>query len=199
MVFHWSLSDYKSPQVSRTLLSILVNLNSSIVWMVCTCILISNSFSLFTNPSVTVPCTLIVIGITVTFMFHDFFSSHFSPSFNFTQWPAKMAKSLIRQVICFSLTITKSGCLLSKSQRILCILFSRMDSRLCIYHLFMWSNLNFWHSSQLITFLTQSCLLSNSLHAIMLHSLIMWLTISSLSPYNLHLLFCWVLSILTLI
>ena len=36
MVFHWSLSDSKSPQVSRTLLSILAVLNNAVVWMVST-------------------------------------------------------------------------------------------------------------------------------------------------------------------
>ena len=36
MVFHWSLSDSKSPYVSRTLLSILADLNDAIVWMVST-------------------------------------------------------------------------------------------------------------------------------------------------------------------
>ena len=34
MVFHWSLSDNKSPQVSRTLLSILADLKNAVVWMV---------------------------------------------------------------------------------------------------------------------------------------------------------------------
>ena len=34
MIFHWSLSDNKSPQVSRTILSILANLNNTVVWMV---------------------------------------------------------------------------------------------------------------------------------------------------------------------
>ena len=34
MVFHWSLSDSKSPQVSRTLLSILADLNNAVVWMI---------------------------------------------------------------------------------------------------------------------------------------------------------------------
>ena len=33
-VFHWSLSDSKSPQVSRTLLCILAVLNNVVVWMV---------------------------------------------------------------------------------------------------------------------------------------------------------------------
>ena len=36
MVFHWNLSDSKSPQVSRTLLSILGDLNNAVVWMVST-------------------------------------------------------------------------------------------------------------------------------------------------------------------
>ena len=35
MVFHWSLSDSKSPYVSRTLLSILANLNNAAVRIVC--------------------------------------------------------------------------------------------------------------------------------------------------------------------
>ena len=36
MVFHWSLSDSKSPQVSRTLLSILAFLNNVVVLIVST-------------------------------------------------------------------------------------------------------------------------------------------------------------------
>ena len=36
MVFHWSVSDSKSPQVSRTLLSIRADLNNAVVWMVST-------------------------------------------------------------------------------------------------------------------------------------------------------------------
>ena len=36
MVFHWSLSDSKSPQVSRILLSILAVFNNAVVWMVST-------------------------------------------------------------------------------------------------------------------------------------------------------------------
>ena len=60
-IFNWSLSDSKSPQVSRTLLSILANFNSVVVWMVSTYIFISNSSSLFTNPSVTVVCTPLTI------------------------------------------------------------------------------------------------------------------------------------------
>ena len=42
-----SLSDSKSPQVSRTLLSILTVLNNAVVWMVSYCPLISKSSCLF--------------------------------------------------------------------------------------------------------------------------------------------------------
>ena len=55
MVFHWSLSDNKSPQVSRTLLSILAILNNAVVWMVSTRPPTSKSSSPFSNPLVTVP------------------------------------------------------------------------------------------------------------------------------------------------
>ena len=72
MVFHWSLSDRKSPQVSKTLLSIMADLNNAIVCMVSTRQFISK----FSNPCnklfVTIPSALITIGITVTYMFHSF-------------------------------------------------------------------------------------------------------------------------------
>ena len=92
MVFHWSLSDSKSPQVSRTLLSILAVFNNAVVWMVSTQSLTSKSSRPFNNPLVTVPKAPITIGIIVTFMFHNFFFnslarsrylSLFSHSFSF--------------------------------------------------------------------------------------------------------------------
>ena len=91
MVSHWSLSDSKSPQVYRTLLGILANLSNAVVYMVFTCPLISNSSSPFINPLVIVPSMSVTIGITITFMFHSFFSSparsqylfFFSLSFSF--------------------------------------------------------------------------------------------------------------------
>ena len=73
MVFHESLSDSKSPQVSRTLLSILAVLNNVVAWMVPTRPPTSKSSSSFNNPLVTVPKAPITIGIIVTFMFHIFF------------------------------------------------------------------------------------------------------------------------------
>ena len=72
MVFHWSLSDNKSPQVSRTLLSILAVVNNAVVWMVSTRSPTSKSSSPFSNPLVAVPNAPITIGIIVTCMFHSF-------------------------------------------------------------------------------------------------------------------------------
>ena len=77
--------------------------------------------------------------------------------------------------------------------------FSRTDAGLSVYHLFVWSNLNFLYNSQRITLPTQSCLVLYSFCTNLLHSLIMWLIVSSLSPHSLHLLFCCFLSILALI
>ena len=84
MDFHWSVSDSKSPQISRTLLSILAVLNYIVVWMVYTRPPASKSSSPFNNPLVTVPKEPITIGIIVTFMFHSLFFFFFQlPSFHF--------------------------------------------------------------------------------------------------------------------
>ena len=105
------------------------------------------------------------------------------------------------------LIIIKSGRLaefrwsvyMSKPQRSLCVSFSGTDAGLCIYHLFVGSNFHFLHSSQWISLPTQSSLVIYSFSANLLNSLINGLIVSSLSPHNLHLLFCCVLSILALI
>ena len=109
MVFHWSLSDSKSPQVSRTLLSILVVLNNVVVWMFSTRPLTSKSSSPFSNPLVTVSNAPITIGIIVTFMFHSFFNSlarskylsFFSLSSNFILWSAGTANLTILHILFF--------------------------------------------------------------------------------------------------
>ena len=109
MVFHWSLSDSKSPQVSGTLLSILAVLNNAVVWMFSTRSPTSKSSSHFSNPLVTVPKAPITIGIFVTCMFHSFFNSlarsrylsFFSHSFSFTLQSAGTGKSTILQVLFF--------------------------------------------------------------------------------------------------
>ena len=118
MIFHWSLSDSKSPQVSRTLLSIVHYLNNAVVWLVSTHHLISKFFSPCHNPLVTVPITRETISITVASMFHRFY-----------QFPSKIQLlifllaffqlySVFRQdskvhnsCVLFFLTIIRSGCL----------------------------------------------------------------------------------------
>ena len=72
MVFHWSLSDCKSPQVSRTRLRILAVLSSAVVWIVSTRPPTSKSSRPFNNPLVIMPNAPITIGTIVTFMFHIF-------------------------------------------------------------------------------------------------------------------------------
>ena len=110
MVFHWSLSDSKTPQVSRTPLSILTVLNDVVVWMVSTHQPTSKSSCPFINPLVTVSNTPITI---VTSVFHSFFNSlarsrylsFFSHSFSFILWSAGTAKSTILHVPVFLLLI----------------------------------------------------------------------------------------------
>ena len=69
MVFYWSLIDNKSSQVFRTLLSILVDLDDVIVWMISTCPSISNTSSPLTKPFGIFPSAPVIIGITVTITF----------------------------------------------------------------------------------------------------------------------------------
>ena len=111
MVFHWSLSDSKSPQVSRTRLSILAILSNAVVWIVSTRPVTSKFSRPFNNPLVTVPNALITIGTIITFMFHSFFISlarsrylsFFSLSFRFILWSAGTARPTILQILVFLL------------------------------------------------------------------------------------------------
>ena len=157
MVFPWCLSDSKSPRVSRTLHRILDVLSNAVVWIVSTRPPTSKSSRPFNNPLVIVPKAPITIGTIVTFMFHSFFNSlarsrylsFFSLSFRFILWSAGTAKSIILQILFFLLIIMRSGflagirwsvCIL-KSHRSLCESFSRTGAGLCIYHLFVRSNI----------------------------------------------------------
>ena len=188
MVFHWSLSDSKSPQVSRTLLSILAVLNNVVVWMFSIRPPTSKSSRPFNNHLVTVPKAPITIGIIITFMFHSFFNSlarskylsFFSHSFSFILWSAGTAKSTILQILSFFFIIIRSGLLaeirwsvcVSKSHRSFRVSFSRTGAGLWIYHLLVWSNLSFLHISQWITLPSQLCLVLYSFCANLLHLLI---------------------------
>ena len=108
MVFHRSQSDSKSPQISRTFLSIQANFNIAVIWMVLIHSLIFNFSSPLSKPLRVVPSTPITTGITVTLMFHSFldsparskYLSYFSLSLIFhcvSRWDGKihnMASSL---------------------------------------------------------------------------------------------------------
>ena len=215
MVIYWGLSDSKSSQVSRTLLSILSVLNNDVGWLVSLRPLISKSSSPFNNPLVTVPRIPITIGISAILIFHSFFNSlarsrHLSFFFTFFQFyfvvsrnrkVRNFASSLFLLMIIRSdrLTEIRWSVCMSKSHWSLCISFSRTVSGLYIYYLFVWLNFNFLHNSQWTTLPTQSCLVLYSFCANLLHSLIMWLMVSSLWLHYIHLLFYCVLSILALI
>ena len=71
IVFHRSLSDSKSPQVSRTFLSILTVLSNAVIWIVSTRPPTSKSSRPFNNPLVIVPKAPITSGTIVAFMFHS--------------------------------------------------------------------------------------------------------------------------------
>ena len=147
MVFHWSLGDSKSAQVSRTRLRILTVLSIAVVWIVSTHPPTSKSSRPFNNPLVIVPKAPITIGTIVTFMFHSFFNSlarsrylsFFSLSFRFILWSAGTAKLTILQILFFFVDYYKvwikwSVCML-KSYRSLCVSFSRTGAGLLLLSL----------------------------------------------------------------
>ena len=132
MVLHWSLSDSKSPQVSRTRLWILAVLSNAVIWIVSTRPPISKSSRPFNNPLVIVPNAPITIGTIVTFMFHSFFNSiarsrylsFFSLSFRSILWSAGTAKSTILQNFFFFLLIIMKSGLLAGIKLSVCMLKS---------------------------------------------------------------------------
>ena len=71
--FHLSLSDNKSPQVSRTLLNILADFNSAVVWTVSIIPLISTWSCLFFWFLGTVSRAQTMTGITVIFNFQSYY------------------------------------------------------------------------------------------------------------------------------
>ena len=138
MVFPMSLIDRKSPLVSRTLLSILADLNNAIVWMISHL----NSINLRPLNKVwgTVRSVPFTSGITATFMLYSFFSSLAKSKYlslflflsDFHIVIRQDGKVLYTPVsLSFSLSITRFAVLfgiswsvcISKSQRILCIVF----------------------------------------------------------------------------
>ena len=208
MVFHWSLSDSKSPQVSRIRLRILAFHRSAVIWIVSTCTPTSKSSRPYFAKSTNHNWYNRYFHVPQLFQFSSKFEVlillfTFLQIYSMVRRVSKVhnfASSLFFFFFFVGLLdgIRWSVCML-KSHRSLCVSFSRTGAGLCVFHLLVWSNLNFFHISRWITLLTQSCLALYSFCANLLHSLIMWLSVSSLLSHSLHLLFCCVLSILVLI
>ena len=197
MVLHLSLSNSESPQVSRTLLGILADLNNAVLGF-------HSFFSLCTNCLVAVPRAPITVGIIVTFMFHIFFSSLarsrylslFPHSFSFSLRSAKTAKPPIWQflffVFCCWLSVglvdwPKLGDLFvsQKLKKFVRLIF---EDGFRLLHIPFVRKLKFKHLAQfrvghLTTHLYPALY---SLCTNLLHSLIMGWIVSSLSPYILY-------------
>ena len=214
MVSHRSLSDNKSPQVFKNLLSILTDLNNAVVWVVSAGPVISKSWS----PLVTVPRAPITIGIIVTFIFHSFFNSlvssrylsHFSNSFNFTLLSVGTSKSTILQILFFFSFVVDYYKMWSSGRDLMIRLYLKipeelasliLQDRFWVVHIPFIRMVKFRLLAQFpVDHLTHPVVSSLKFFYVnLLHSLVMWLIVSSLSHHNQHLLFCCVLSILALI
>ena len=178
MIFHCILRDSKSPQVSRTLPDILVDLDNAVVWEVFTCLLIFQPF--YQNFGI-VPNLKITIGISITFIFHSFISSLarstvIISSFIFSNFYSMVFRNckihystgsffsfsffiLFYFILFFWLSLGRftwpclRDLLVSKNPREFCAPYSPWWILF-----FPWSNFNFFHNVQWINFPTKSCL-----------------------------------------
>ena len=138
---HCSLSDSKSLRVSRTLLSILADLNNSWVRMVSTLSPISISSSLFSKPSGIGPSAPTIICITIPLMFSG---KVLVFVYLFTYQPERQNPQYVN--LFFLLTLGQvvwpelGDSFVSQNPWNFIVTFSRIDSGLCIYHLVEWSN-----------------------------------------------------------
>ena len=181
MDFYWSLSVNKSLQVSRTLLSILADLNNAVIWTVSTSPIISKSSRPYPNHLVTVPREPITIGIIVSFTLHSVFQflrkvQVLIPLFVFfhiytvVRWDSKVSISASVRFFCWLLLglvvwPRLSDPFVSQNLRCGCVSFSRRDYGLFINYLFLWWNFTFLLNPKGISLLTQSCQVLYSLRA----------------------------------
>ena len=107
--------------------------------------LISNSSSPLFKLLGTVSSALNTIGITLTFMLHEFLS-YFFPFYDFF---SVCKFSIFRELTLGLVFWLMLGDLFvsQNPKEFLWVLFSRADSGLCVYHLIVWSNFNFVHNS----------------------------------------------------
>ena len=174
LICHKTQQTKPNHQVSQTLLVFLPNLNNAVVGMVPTCPLIfifsMSFFQTFPNCTKNINYSWYQCHFHVP-QFFQFSSKVEVPMLLFTffqfysvvNWDSNVHN---RQVFFFffvlfykirsSVEIRWSDCT-SKSHRSLCISSSWKDSRLCIYHLFVWSNFNFLHNCKCFTLPTHLC------------------------------------------
>ena len=147
-------------------------------------------FSLLHTPLRTVLSALSTNRINVTYTFHSLFCSQARSeyisivSLFFPQMSARTATPTRRQVLFFILLLIKTKCgflvgirwpiCISRSQRILSILFSKKVSYLFLHYLLVWSNFSLLDNYQRTTFPTPSCYFF-FFFACLPQSLIMWL------------------------
>ena len=173
IVFHWSLSDSKSPQVSRTLLSILVNHNNAVVWMVWTFFLFSSL--LVPSPILwwlyrahqlqLVPPLPLCFIVFFSSLARSRYLSLFSPTFSFTLWFAGTAKSTLRQVLFLSFFNVDYHLVWSSDRDYMIRLYLKIQKNFVhlIFQDGFWvmhipfvrmSHLNFWYNSHWISLST---------------------------------------------
>ena len=155
IIFYWSLSENKSPQISGTLLSILADLCNVAFWMVSSCPLISKSSSPSTNPLRTVPSTPITITPSCSIVFkvlwqglRTYLSFCFLLILLCGRQNGKVHYSTSSLFFSLSLGLVFwpgfGHLLVSQNSRELCAFHC---PGLCLYLLSVWSNLNFLHNS----------------------------------------------------
>ena len=145
---HWNLSISKSPKVSRTLLSILANLNYWVVWMVSSCPLIFKSslpipgyYSKCDNCNwyhrhLQVPYFLVLWQGQVTYLSFPFLFFLLSGSSERSSRLFGRSSVFVDYHFVWSLADIRWSVCISKSKWILCVTFSRTDSWSCIYYLY---------------------------------------------------------------
>ena len=188
MISSWIFTESKFPQVSRTLLRILADLNNAVVWMVS-----NRYFQVFLSLYQS-------FGDCTKNTNYNWYNRCFRVPQSFFQFPGKVQVLIIlfaffqfyslvsrdskvhnsASSLSFLLIIIKSG-------RLSDPFVSQNPRGVCAFSYTEW-----------ITLLTQSCIVSYTCCDNLLHSL-MWLIGPSLSPHNLHLLFCYALSVVALI
>ena len=142
-------------------------------------------------------CSIVFcLGTYISFRFLLFFSVvclngnfHYSASFIFCCWLS----------LCLVIWPRLGNPLVSQNPREVCASYSQGQNLVCAYTNCSYGQISISYIiSSGLYFLAQSCLVLYSFCVNLLHSLIIWLIVSSLLTHNLYWLFCCVLSIFDL-